>query len=167
MYIVPRLMRANANSSPRRVRPSSKTIPSIIDQFAFYPYFNYAKLLVDGYIHRAFKCIYSRYTVSFIADLCKLYVYNPEDGYDQLTYQIFGVFKKFDEQFLPDVLLKLIIRKYLKIEKSGSDYEARARIQHHCNELIRLKYIIPTDKTNNQNEQLYTFSISAKLMYDR
>ena len=151
---VPGLRRTVANMSPRRMSQS------IIDQFGSYQYINYGKTLVHGHIRQLFdeKQLSLKY-VSFIADLCKLYFYDAEDGYDQLAYQIFAVLKKCNKKSFNKHLLQLIVRKYLKIEPNG-DY--KSKIRYHCDELIRLKYIIPTD----EKDESYTFSISSMILFN-
>lgn len=155
----PRLMHFHANK--RRVEVIRLPgLPKLLTQFEKYPYFNYSKQLVRGHVREAMQTHTlsdSIQYISFIADLCQKYFFDEENAYDQLAYQIFANCKKYNKTSFSDKLLKWIVRKYLKIDTT-------AKLEFHCNELVRLKYIIRVEDKYDE-DPFYVFTVSKTILF--
>ena len=138
---------------------------TVMEQFACHPYLRYAETLVDGYTRELMleSSLKSIYSASYIFDLCAKYYYDEEHAYDQLANTIFIVSKQFNKRCLSDKFLKLIIAKYLKLDRND-DYERKLSI--YCDKLLQLKYIMPIDRIY-EKMQFYMFTMSALAVFDR
>jgi len=153
----PRLMRWNANPSPRR----SITTPKLIDQFASYSYLLCYEALVSGFIRNLSmqSWLKSNYYVLSLAKLSQKFFFIAEDGYDQLAQQIFVLFKANDKKSFNQDALHLMVRQCLKLRNNDKNLSELAQ---HVKALLKYKYIVRI----NKGEKLFTFSMQYEILFD-